>query len=71
MSGKFIVIFKDSATQDQIDKYVEEVNQSGGNVSAKYDSALKGFAASIPDAYLLKLQQQSSLADSPIDLIGE
>ncbi|KAI0075459.1 hypothetical protein K474DRAFT_1387946 [Panus rudis PR-1116 ss-1] len=69
MSTEYIVVFKDSASPEAIEKYAQEVGSAGGNVTARYDSALKGFAATIPDSYLQSLQAQSQLADSPIQLI--
>ncbi|KAK7692622.1 hypothetical protein QCA50_004255 [Cerrena zonata] len=68
MSGKYIVVFKDSASQAQIDKYAQDVESNGGNVGHKYDSALRGFSAAIPDAFLQTLQAQG-LADGIIDYI--
>ncbi|RDB16741.1 Serine proteinase inhibitor IA-2 [Hypsizygus marmoreus] len=56
MSGKYIVVFKDSATTEQIDQYVEKVNSNGGEVANRYDAVLKGFAATIPDHFLASLQ---------------
>jgi len=67
---KYIVIFKDSATPEQIQQYVDGVQKSdGGNVIHRYDSILKGFAATIPPSFLASLQ--SNLQDSPIDYIEE
>ncbi|KAF9049727.1 protease propeptide/inhibitor [Panaeolus papilionaceus] len=49
MSGKYIVVFKDHATQEQIDDYVKQVTHNSGEVTHHYDTVLKGFAAEIPD----------------------
>ncbi|KAL7281800.1 hypothetical protein ACG7TL_005123 [Trametes sanguinea] len=67
MSGKYIVVFKDHVPQSEIDKYANEVNANGGSVAQRYDSVLKGFSATIPEAYLQRLQ---SFQDSIIDYIG-
>ncbi|GLB37106.1 putative proteinase A inhibitor 1 [Lyophyllum shimeji] len=56
MSQKYIVVFKEHATQDQIDEYANKVNTSGGSVTNRYDNVLKGFAAAIPDTFLQSLQ---------------
>ncbi|KAF8637049.1 hypothetical protein AX16_010904 [Volvariella volvacea WC 439] len=65
MSGRYIVVFKDSATEAQIQEYVNRVNNSGGAVSHTYDvPGLKGFAATIPDSFLENLQ-----SDSVIDYV--
>ncbi|KDQ57619.1 hypothetical protein JAAARDRAFT_35312 [Jaapia argillacea MUCL 33604] len=56
MSGKYIVVFKESTTPEQINKYADEVSSNGGQVSQRYDSVLKGFSATIPDAFLQQLQ---------------
>jgi len=47
----FIVVFKDGVTKDQINKYVNEVNNNGGKVTHRYES-LNGFAANIPESFL-------------------
>jgi hypothetical protein len=64
MSGKYIVVFKDHATQEQIDTCANNVNNNGGGVTQRYDSVLKGFAAVIPDSFFGQLQ-----ADDLIDYI--
>ncbi|KAJ3517215.1 hypothetical protein NLJ89_g656 [Agrocybe chaxingu] len=53
--AKYIVVFKDSATPQQIDEYVKEVSKNGGEVTYRYD-ILNGFAAAIPDHFLASLQ---------------
>ncbi|KAJ3536093.1 hypothetical protein NM688_g6881 [Phlebia brevispora] len=57
MSGNYIVVFKKDVSQEEIDKYAEEVNANGGAVKHKYSGAtLKGFSAQIPDSFLSQLQ---------------
>ncbi|KIO25923.1 hypothetical protein M407DRAFT_243920 [Tulasnella calospora MUT 4182] len=51
-----IVVFKDHATQDQIDRYAEQINGGGGAVTARYDSVLKGFAATLTASQLQSFQ---------------
>jgi len=57
MSGKYIVVFKDHVTPDEINKYAEEVQEQGGKIGHRYNSVLKGFSATIPDSYFAQLQQ--------------
>jgi len=54
--SNYIVVFKDTATDDQINKYANEVNTSGGQVNHRYDSVMKGFSAKISDQHLQSLQ---------------
>ncbi|KAH9479834.1 Serine proteinase inhibitor IA-1 [Psilocybe cubensis] len=60
MSGApYIVVFKDDVTKEQIDQYVKEVQQAGGELKTRFDEdggILNGFAAKIPDSYLQSLQ---------------
>ncbi|THG98070.1 hypothetical protein EW026_g4055 [Hermanssonia centrifuga] len=56
MSSKYIVVFKKSASQEEVQKYADEVNANGGSVTNVYDSVLKGFSAAIPDGFLSQLQ---------------
>ncbi|KAF8577752.1 protease propeptide/inhibitor, partial [Ramaria rubella] len=65
-SAEYIVVFKSNVSKEDIDKYADGVNENGGEVSQRYDSKLKGFAATIPDQYLLSLQ---SLQGDVIDYI--
>jgi len=68
MSKKYIVVFKDTATDDEITQYVDQVNNNGGTVSNRFESSLKGFAAAIPDQALNSLQ--ASITDGgPIESI--
>jgi len=67
MSGKYIVVFKGSATADQIKEFEKGVSDNGGSVSKSFDSPImKGFSAAIPDSYLQTLQ---SLQGDVIDYI--
>jgi len=67
---KYIVIFKDSATDQEIQQYVDGVQKDrAGQVVHRYDSIMKGFAASISPSYLTFMQ--SNIQDGPIDYIEE
>ncbi|EJD03288.1 protease propeptide/inhibitor [Fomitiporia mediterranea MF3/22] len=53
MSGNsYIVVFNDEVTADQIDKYVAEVKEGGGEVTKRFDAILNGFSARISDQTL-------------------
>ncbi|TFK54335.1 protease propeptide/inhibitor [Heliocybe sulcata] len=67
MTGRYIVVFKQSASQEEIDKYAQDINSNGGEIKDRYDSIMKGFSATIPAQFLL--QMQNSLQDGPIDYI--
>jgi len=71
MSGKkYIVVFKDSATEQEIQDYVDQINNNGdGKVLHRYDTVLKGFSASLSDNYVSTLK--SNLVAGPIDYIEE
>ncbi|KAH8083775.1 protease propeptide/inhibitor [Cristinia sonorae] len=68
MSGKYIVMFKDSATEADIQKYAQDIGSNGGAIHNTYDSVVKGFSASIPEAYFQTLQASLG-SNSPIDII--
>ncbi|KAG9023076.1 hypothetical protein FS837_006013 [Tulasnella sp. UAMH 9824] len=55
-NSSYIVVFKDNATQEQIDTYAGRVGKEGGEVTNRYDSVFKGFAAKIPESLLQNLQ---------------
>ncbi|KAJ3016729.1 hypothetical protein HKX48_003896 [Thoreauomyces humboldtii] len=61
MSGKYIVIFKSDTPQDVIDKAAKDVEASGGKVGHKYDTTMKGFAATLPDQTLTTFQAHKNL----------
>ncbi|TBU33748.1 hypothetical protein BD311DRAFT_747876 [Dichomitus squalens] len=64
MSGRYIVVFKDSVSLDDVKKYADEVNANGGEVGNHFDTLLKGFSATIPESYLQQLQSyQGSVID--------
>ncbi|KAJ8514448.1 hypothetical protein ONZ45_g8013 [Pleurotus djamor] len=52
-SGKFIVVFKEHATPEQIQEYVDKVNSTGGKVTNNYGS---GFAAELEPSHLTNFQ---------------
>ncbi|KAF8973292.1 hypothetical protein BDZ97DRAFT_1912844 [Flammula alnicola] len=53
---KYIVVFKDNVTEEQIEQYVKDINNNGGEVVHRYNSILNGFSAAIPDHFLSSLQ---------------
>ncbi|KAH9002011.1 serine proteinase inhibitor IA-1 [Lactarius hatsudake] len=69
-TGKFIVVFKKSASDEVINEHVEAVNANGGTVGKRFTSSiLRGFSADIPANYLLTLESGLTAADSQIDYI--
>ncbi|OQE37892.1 hypothetical protein PENCOP_c009G06662 [Penicillium coprophilum] len=57
MTMNYIVTFKDSATTEQINSYVEQINANDGTVINRFpDMITRGFTASITDKILQKLQ---------------
>ncbi|KAI0254102.1 hypothetical protein BJV78DRAFT_1280494 [Lactifluus subvellereus] len=70
MSGRYIVVFKNTASQEVIDTQAEAVNENGGSVKNRFNSiVMRGFAAEIPDTYLLTLQSNLGQDDSQIAYI--
>ncbi|KAJ7084383.1 hypothetical protein B0H15DRAFT_393258 [Mycena belliarum] len=69
MSGKYIVVFKSTATKEEIDKFAETVNGDGGEVTHRYDTLMKGFAATLAPNTLASFNSNLQAADSPIDYI--
>ncbi|KAH9040673.1 serine proteinase inhibitor IA-1 [Lactarius pseudohatsudake] len=68
--GKFIVVFKKSASDEAINDQAEKVGLNGGTVERKFSSTLlRGFSAKITNTYLMTLQQGLTQADSQIDYI--
>ncbi|KAK7472542.1 hypothetical protein VKT23_000657 [Stygiomarasmius scandens] len=67
MSQKFIVSFKEGVSQDEIKKYIEQVNGSGGKVYKNFDGVITGFAAEIPPTTLQAFQQEQSVQGSIIE----
>ncbi|KAI9228343.1 MAG: serine proteinase inhibitor IA-1 [Piptocephalis tieghemiana] len=54
--GKYIVVFKKDAPQEVIDKMMEDVSTEGGKIEHHYKmTKMRGFSASIPDAFLTNL----------------
>ncbi|KAG8882783.1 hypothetical protein FRB99_004637 [Tulasnella sp. 403] len=54
-TGKYIVVFKEHVSKDQVQEYARQIDNNGGEVTQHYD-ILNGFAAKIPDAHLSNLQ---------------
>ncbi|TDL24279.1 protease propeptide/inhibitor [Rickenella mellea] len=63
---RVIVVFKDHVTDEQISKYIQDVNSGGGSVGHRYDSVLKGFSATITPEIMSNFQ---SLQGDVIDYI--
>ncbi|KAJ7167372.1 protease propeptide/inhibitor [Mycena crocata] len=69
MSGKYIVVFKSTASEAAIDKFANTVNSDGGEVTHRYDTLLKGFAAILNKNTLAKFNSLQAESDSIIDYI--
>ncbi|WFD43111.1 hypothetical protein MPSI1_001764 [Malassezia psittaci] len=53
-------MFKKSATDQDVDKYVEKVEQEGGLIQQRYNAEfLRGFAARMPQEFVEKLQDEA------------
>ncbi|KAK7057194.1 protease propeptide/inhibitor [Favolaschia claudopus] len=70
MSGKYIVVFKASASQDKINEFMSTVKDEGGEIGHTYDgTVMKGFSATLNEKTLTKFNSLQADADSPIDFI--
>lgn len=53
-------MFRKSASEEDVDKYVDEVQQQGGTIQQRYNADfLRGFAARMPPKYVEKLEQNN------------
>ncbi|KAI9508210.1 hypothetical protein F5148DRAFT_1284298 [Russula earlei] len=68
---EYIVVFKDTASQETINEQADQITKHGGSVTLKFDTVLRGFAAQIPPDYLLFLQNCLAEGDSQIAYIGK
>ncbi|KAF9939381.1 hypothetical protein BGZ67_009606 [Mortierella alpina] len=48
--SKVIVVFKDNTPASEIANAISEVESQGGKITHRYESALLGFAAELPDS---------------------
>ncbi|KAJ7045513.1 hypothetical protein C8F04DRAFT_1065063 [Mycena alexandri] len=69
MSGKYIVVFKSTASKEKIDEFIATVKSEGGQVGHQYDTVMKGFSATLSEKTLTKFNSLQAEADSPIDFI--
>ncbi|EJD52668.1 hypothetical protein AURDEDRAFT_158401 [Auricularia subglabra TFB-10046 SS5] len=69
MSNSFIVVFKKTASPEQVEEYVNQVSSGGGEVTHRYDAVFKGFAAKLTNQQLQGFQANLAAGDSPIDYI--
>ncbi|WFC95030.1 hypothetical protein MBRA1_001670 [Malassezia brasiliensis] len=54
----YVVMFRKSASDKDVDKYVNEVQEQGGTIQQRYNADfLRGFAARMPPKYVEKLEQ--------------
>ncbi|TRM69802.1 hypothetical protein BD626DRAFT_475341 [Schizophyllum amplum] len=65
-ADKYIVVFKQGVSQEQIKKHADQVNQNGGEVTQVYDTIMNGFSAKISPEHL---QSLNSFVGDEIDYI--
>ncbi|KAG0258896.1 hypothetical protein BGZ95_004849, partial [Linnemannia exigua] len=58
---KDIVIFKEGTCQEDITKAENDIIDQGGNITNRYNTALLGFAASIPESSIQALNIHPSV----------
>ncbi|KAF5355037.1 hypothetical protein D9756_005264 [Leucocoprinus leucothites] len=62
MLNRYIVVFKETASEGQIEQYIDRLIAEGGKIHANYDALFKGFSAFVPDS-LVQLFAQDDLID--------
>ncbi|KAF9529654.1 serine proteinase inhibitor IA-1 [Crepidotus variabilis] len=71
---KFIVVFKDGVTKDQISDYVTKLTDNGGKVKDNWFTQdkpiLNGFSAAIPENYLRSFKSFSGDSIASIEPDG-
>ncbi|KAG8727979.1 hypothetical protein FRC12_022123 [Ceratobasidium sp. 428] len=64
MLGSYIVVFKDTATKEDIDGYIARIKDLGGTIKYRYDDDLmKGLAATIDDKQVQGFRQEKEFID--------
>ncbi|KAG9126977.1 hypothetical protein FRC07_001195 [Ceratobasidium sp. 392] len=59
----YIVVFKDSATKEDIDGYIACINASGGNIKYRYDPLMKAVAANMDDLLAQSFRRETDDID--------
>ncbi|TFL04733.1 hypothetical protein BDV98DRAFT_562748 [Pterulicium gracile] len=67
MTQGYIVVYKDSADDAEIQKHIDSIESKGGKIGTKH-TLIKGYSASIPDSFIQELQSLQS-ADGIIESI--
>ncbi|KAF9098182.1 hypothetical protein BGX27_000839 [Mortierella sp. AM989] len=62
-SSKVIVIFKSGTSEGDINAAVQKIQAEGGTIGHRYNSALLGFSAEIPDSSLQSLTTGNTQID--------
>lgn len=61
-----MIIFKDEASDPDIEAAMSDVKEAGGQVQRKFDASfLRGFSASLPESYADKLQKAAQGGQHP------
>ncbi|KAL0073954.1 hypothetical protein J3Q64DRAFT_1779852 [Phycomyces blakesleeanus] len=63
MSSSYIVTFKKGTPQEIIDAEAKKVEETGATITHRYNSAIHGYAVSVPDSIVSSL----SLANEHVD----
>ncbi|KAI9341234.1 hypothetical protein DFJ73DRAFT_812881 [Zopfochytrium polystomum] len=75
MSSKVIVMFKSGTADDVVEKAVADVTANGGTVTHRYTTAIKGFAATLPDNVFTTLSTNEHVevieADGPVSTLAK
>jgi len=59
MSAPYMVIFEPGTSLDTIEKYINQVEEEGGQIKHRYSSSLLGFSAILPSSALASLESNA------------
>jgi len=63
---KYIVVFRDDTSKEVIENVINQINDTGGEVTNRFNSIMKGFSAKLSD---VQLQSLDSLQGGVIEYI--
>ncbi|CAG8610289.1 2597_t:CDS:1 [Paraglomus occultum] len=69
--NRYIIVLKDDATPEDLEKFEAHIINSGGKIVHRYTEVLKGFAVSMPEDVVMTMKDDPSVDSIELDQPGK
>ncbi|KAG2008544.1 hypothetical protein CC2G_013967 [Coprinopsis cinerea AmutBmut pab1-1] len=61
MQKRYVIAFRRGVTPEEVDLYMQTINNNGGKVIRRFESIINGFKAELPEEFLENLRHERTI----------